>query len=194
MKPSNYSHFVEVARQRAVEHPERDCVIFLEDGENKTVGGGTSASMTYQQNDQAACQVAASLQKRGIKQGERVLVILPNSLEFVKIFYGCLYGGILAVPLSEPAGPQNMAAYLETFLPTLKVSKPSLIIVSSQLAEFLRNQLPPELQKVFSGLKSRLLRKYLLKLPQNILHRKLKLRTQHIYSSLPEAQVRRKAS
>ena len=152
MKPSNYSHFVEVARQRAVEHPERDCVIFLEDGENKTVGGGTSASMTYQQNDQAACQVAASLQKRGIKQGERVLVILPNSLEFVKIFYGCLYGGILAVPLSEPAGPQNMAAYLETFLPTLKVSKPSLIIVSSQLAEFLRNQLPPELQKVFSGL------------------------------------------
>ena len=116
------------------------------------VGDGTSAAMTYQQNDQAACQVAASLQKRGIKQGERVLVILPNSLEFVKIFYGCLYGGILAVPLSEPAGPQNMAAYLETFLPTLKVSKPSLIIVTSQLADFLRNQLPPELQKVFSGL------------------------------------------
>ncbi|MDP7176005.1 MAG: fatty acyl-AMP ligase, partial [SAR324 cluster bacterium] len=140
------------ARQRAVEHPERDCIIFLEDGENKAVGDGTSAAMTYQQNDQAACQVAASLQKRGIKQGERVLVILPNSLEFVKIFYGCLYGGILAVPLSEPAGPQNMAAYLETFLPTLKVSKPSLIIVTSQLADFLRNQLPPELQKVFSGL------------------------------------------
>ena len=152
MKPSNYSHFVEIARQRAVEHPERDCIIFLEDGENKAVGDGNSAAMTYQQNDQAACQVAASLQKRGIKQGERVLVILPNSLEFVKIFYGCLYGGILAVPLSEPAGPQNMAAYLETFLPTLKVSKPSLIIVTSQLADFLRNQLPPELQKVFSGL------------------------------------------
>lgn len=152
MKPSNYSHFVEIARQRAVEHPERDCIIFLEDGENKAVGDGTSAAMTYQQNDQAACQVAASLQKRGIKQGERVLVILPNSLEFVKIFYGCLYGGILAVPLSEPAGPQNMAAYLETFLPTLKVSKPSLIIVTSQLADFLRNQLPPELQKAFSGL------------------------------------------
>nr|MBC8219065.1 AMP-binding protein [Pseudomonadota bacterium] len=152
MKPSTYSHFVEVARQRAVEHPERDCVIFLEDGENKLDNSGNSASMTYQQNDQAACQVAAALQKRGIKQGERVLVILPNSLEFVKIFYGCLYGGILAVPLSEPAGPQNMEAYLETFLPTLKVSRPSLLIVTAQLADFLRNQLPPELQKVFAGL------------------------------------------
>ena len=152
MKPSTYSHFVEVARQRAVEHPKRDCVIFLEDGENQLDIRGNSASMTYQENDQAACQVAASLQKRGIKQGERVLVILPNSLEFVKIFYGCLYGGILAVPLSEPAGPQNMEAYLETFLPTLKVSRPSLLIVTAQLADFLRNQLPPELQKVFAGL------------------------------------------
>ncbi|MEZ7974760.1 MAG: AMP-binding protein [SAR324 cluster bacterium] len=152
MKPSTYSHFVEVARQRAVEHPERDCVIFLEDGENQLDIRGNSASMTYQENDQAACQVAASLQKRGIKKGERILVILPNSLEFVKIFYGCLYGGILAVPMSEPAGPQNMEAYLETFLPTLKVSRPSLLIVTAQLANFLRNQLPPELQKVFAGL------------------------------------------
>jgi len=152
MKPSTYSHFVEVARQRAVEHPKRDCVIFLEDGENQLDICGNSASMTYQENDQAACQVAASLQKRGIKKGERILVILPNSLEFVKIFYGCLYGGILAVPISEPAGPQNMEAYLETFLPTLKVSRPSLLIVTAQLANFLRNQLPPELQKVFAGL------------------------------------------
>ena len=152
MKPRTYSHFVKVARQRAVEHPERDCVIFLEDGENKLDSSGNSTSMTYQENDQAACQVAASLQKRGIKQGERVLIILPNSLEFVKTFYGCLYGGILAVPLSEPAGPQNMEAYLESFLPTLKVSRPSLIIVTAQLANFLRNQLPPELQKVFAGL------------------------------------------
>ena len=152
MKPSTYSHFVEVARQRAVEHPKRDCVIFLEDGENQLDIRGNSASMTYQENDQAACQVAASLQKRGIKKGERILVILPNSLEFVKIFYGCLFGGILAVPMSEPAGPQNMEAYLETFLPTLKVSRPSLLIVTAQLANFLRNQLPPELQKVFAGL------------------------------------------
>ena len=60
MKPNTYSHFVEVARQRAVEHPERDCVIFLEDGENQMDSSGNSASMTYQENDQAACQVPYS--------------------------------------------------------------------------------------------------------------------------------------
>ena len=152
MPADKYKNIVEVARQRAMEHPDRNCVIFLEDGEKPVVGSGTSGSMTYQENDHAARQVAAALQKRGIAKGERVLVILPNSLEFVKVFYGCLYAGILAVPLSEPAGPQNMAAYLETFLPTLKVSKPSLLVATTLMVDFLRNQLPPELQKVFAGL------------------------------------------
>ena len=152
MPADKYKNIVEVARQRAMEHPDRNCVIFLEDGEKPVVGSGTSGSMTYQENDHAARLVATALQKRGIEKGERVLVILPNSLEFVKVFYGCLYAGILAVPLSEPAGPQNMAAYLETFLPTLKVSKPSLLVATTLMVDFLRNQLPPELQKVFAGL------------------------------------------
>ena len=152
MPADKYKNIIEVARQRAMEHPDRNCVIFLEDGEKPVVGSGTSGSMTYQENDRAARQVAGALQKRGIKQGERVLVILPNSLEFVKVFYGCLYAGILAVPMSEPAGPQNMAAYLETFLPTLKVSKPSLLVATTLMVDFLRNQLPPELQKVFAEL------------------------------------------
>ena len=152
MIPDKFTNIVEVARQRAAEHPDRDCVIFLEDGENQAVSNGASGSMNYQENDKAARQVATALQKREIAKGERVLVILPNSLEFVKVFYGCLYGGILAVPLSEPASPQNMTAYLETFLPTLKASKPSLLIATTSMVDFLRNQLPPELEKVFAGL------------------------------------------
>ena len=152
MRLDKFTNIVEVARQRADEHPDRDCVIFLEDGENQALSNGASGSMNYQENDKAARQVATALQKRKIAKGERVLLILPNSLEFVKVFYGCLYGGILAVPLSEPASPQNMTAYLETFLPTLKASKPSLLIATTSMVDFLRNQLPPELEKVFAGL------------------------------------------
>jgi len=152
MIPNKFTNIVDVAQQRATEHPDRDCVIFLEDGENQSVSDGASGSMNYQENDKAARQVATALQRREISKGERVLVILPNSLEFVKVFYGCLYGGILAVPLSEPSSPQNMVAYLETFLPTLKASKPSLLIATTSIVDFLRNQLPPELEKVFEGL------------------------------------------
>ena len=91
MLPNKNSNIVEVLQQRAMSHPDRECLIFLGDGENQ------SDSMTYWENDKAARHVAAAMQKRGVSKGDRVLIILPNSLEFVKIFYGCLYGGILAV-------------------------------------------------------------------------------------------------
>ena len=132
MLPNKNSNIVEVLQQRASSHPDRECVIFLGDGENK------SGSMTYRENDIAARHVAAVMQKRRISKGDRVLIILPNSLEFVKMFYGCLYAGILAVPLHEPAGTKQIELYMETFLPTLKVSKPCLLIGTTEMVNFLR--------------------------------------------------------
>ncbi|GIT71961.1 MAG: hypothetical protein Ct9H300mP28_17750 [Pseudomonadota bacterium] len=146
MLPNKNSNIVEVLQQRALNHSDRECLIFLGDGENQ------SGSMTYLENDKAARHVAAVIQKRGISKGDRVLIILPNSIEFVKIFYGCLYGGILAVPLHEPAGTKQIELYMETFLPTLKVSKPSLLIATTEMVEFLRNNLTPQQKKIFTGL------------------------------------------
>ena len=147
MKPTDFSNFVELAQKRALVHPDRDCAIFLEDGEDKAL------KISYQENDQAARLVAAALQKRGFSKGDRVLIILPNCLEFIKIFYGCLYSGILAVPLAEPPGGKNVGTYIDTLIPTLKVSNPSLIIGNTSMVDFLRNRLPVELKKFFSKLK-----------------------------------------
>ena len=144
MLPKTNSNIVEVLQQRALSHPERECVIFLGDGENQ------SSSMTYHESDIAAGQVAALMQKRGISKGDRVLIILPNSLEFIKIFYGCLYAGILAVPLHEPAGTKQIEIYMETFLPTLKISKPSLLIATNDMVDFLRNKFTTEQKKIFT--------------------------------------------
>lgn len=146
MLPNKNSNIVEVLQQRALSHPDRECLIFLGDGENQ------AGSMTYRENDIAARNVAAVMQKRRISKGDRVLVILPNSIEFVKIFYGCLYGGVLAVPLHEPAGTKQIELYMETFLPTLKVSKPSLLIATTEMVDFLRNKLTPKQEKIFTGL------------------------------------------
>ena len=135
---------VAVAQKRAEAHPDRDYLIFLEDGDDQEV------RVNYGQLDQAARQVAGWMQKRGLQKGDRALVILPNSVEFVKVFYGCLYGGILAVPLSEPAGPQQMQSYLETFVPTLQSSRPKMLITTPLLVAFLTEQLPPQLKDLFA--------------------------------------------
>jgi long-chain acyl-CoA synthetase len=54
---------------------------------------------SYQQVQRAAYRVAALLQERGIKQGDRVIFWGPNSPEWATAFLGCLLGGIVAVPI-----------------------------------------------------------------------------------------------
>src|SRR5690606_5413760 len=37
-----------------------------------------------------------------IKEGERVVILLPQSLEYIEALFGCLYAGVVAVPLYPP--------------------------------------------------------------------------------------------
>lgn len=134
---------VSVARQRAGQHPEQDYLIFLEDGDN------LEKILSYKELNQSATHIASWLTWQGLEKGDRVLLILPNSTGFVQSFYGCLFGGILAVPLSEPGGPKQMQAYLDNFLPTLAVAEPKVIITTPLLAGMMKTQLPPEITSHF---------------------------------------------
>ena len=58
MNPSKFSNFVELLQKRSLDHPDRDCVIFLNDGED------SSEKISYSEIDNSACNVAANLQKR----------------------------------------------------------------------------------------------------------------------------------
>ncbi len=138
---------VEIAQKRSEKHPDRNYITFLLDGDDQ------EDFLSYGQLDTSARHVAAWIKNQGLEKKDRALIILPNSMEFVKIFYGCLYGGILAVPLSEPAGPHQMQSYLKTFVPTLKSSKPKLLITTALLVDFLNTQLPPELSSIFTDIK-----------------------------------------
>jgi len=45
--------------------------------------------------------IAGSL-KKNTSSGDRVLLLYPSSLEYIKAFYGCLIAGVVAVPLYPP--------------------------------------------------------------------------------------------
>lgn len=137
---------VELIQKRAERHPDRPYLYFLEDGDHQ------SALLSYKDMEDDARRVAAWLYHQGVEKGDRVITILPNSVEFVQIFYGCLFAGVLAVPLSEPGGPHHMQSYLNAFIPTLKVSQPKLLITTPFLVDLIQNQLPPEVQPVFKNL------------------------------------------
>ncbi len=99
---------VDDSRARALEQGAQTAFVFLEDGERET------ERLTFAELDRKARAVAARLQAAGA-QGERALLIYPPGLEFVAAFYGCLYAGAVAVPVTPPN-----PAKLDRTLPRLR--------------------------------------------------------------------------
>ena len=63
----------------------------LQDGEVE------SGTLTYQELDQQAQNIAAYLGQR-VNVGDCALLLYPSGLEFIAAFMGCLYAGVVAVP------------------------------------------------------------------------------------------------
>ncbi len=99
------SSLVDILMQRAQNQPEGKAYIFLKDGETDEV------SLTYQELERQARAIATSLQSQGAG-GERALLLYPPSLEFIVAFFGCLYAGVVAVPVYPPRRNQKLSRLL----------------------------------------------------------------------------------
>ncbi|MBI5029918.1 MAG: long-chain fatty acid--CoA ligase [Chloroflexi bacterium] len=67
------------------------------------------SKMTYRELDEAATRFAVALQKLGVKKGDRVMVYMPNTPQFVIAFYGILRAGAIVVPTNPQYVPRELA-------------------------------------------------------------------------------------
>lgn len=67
-------------------------------------GGERMACLTPAELDARARAVAAALQQTG-RTGDRVIVPPMPGLDFHAAFFGCLYAGMVAVPVADATGP-----------------------------------------------------------------------------------------
>ncbi len=86
---------VDILRWRAANQPGQMAFRFLTDGENEEV------LINYAELDRQARLIAARLQSVS-KKGERAFLLFPPGLDFVTAFFGCLYAGVIAVPVYPP--------------------------------------------------------------------------------------------
>ena len=86
---------VEMVRHRARCQPNDIAFIYLVDGEHQQV------DMTYEELDRQARAIGAWLESLGLV-GERALLLYPAGLDFIVGFMGCLYAGVIAVPVYPP--------------------------------------------------------------------------------------------
>lgn len=86
----------ELLRARADARPERVGYTFLADGD------GQETDLTYGQAHVRALAVATRLREAGAVRGDRVVLLMPPGLDYVTAFFGCLYAGVIAVPMYPP--------------------------------------------------------------------------------------------
>ena len=69
--------------------------------------------LTYAELDERSARFAALLREKGLQQGDRVGVMLPNVLEFPIAYYGVLRAGGVVVPMNVLLKRREIAFYLE---------------------------------------------------------------------------------
>lgn len=122
---------VSILQQAAAEAPDSRAFTLLVDGETQEV------TLTYAQVDRQARQVAAALQRLGLR-GERVVLAFPFGLEFTIAVVGCMYAGAVAV-LAQPPRPEGLLASMEN---VVRDSQSAAALTTEAILGMLKNVLP----------------------------------------------------
>jgi acyl transferase domain-containing protein/acyl-CoA synthetase (AMP-forming)/AMP-acid ligase II/aryl carrier-like protein len=94
--------FVEVVRYRAEHQPQRIAFEFITNSTRNEF-----ETCTYVELDRRARGLAGKLQQLGLP-GERALLVYAQGLDYIAAFFGCLYAGVIAVPVYPPRANQSL--------------------------------------------------------------------------------------
>lgn len=90
------SSWVDLVETRAERDGDRVIYTFLDEN------GREAGTLTYRELDARARAIAHTLTGR-CAPGDRALLLYPAGLDYITAFFGCLYAGVIAVPLFTPA-------------------------------------------------------------------------------------------
>ncbi len=143
-------HFLEEAARK---NPDRACTIFK------------GAVITYKEMNAITDRVAAALVDMGVKKGDRVGIFMPNTPQFVMVYYGILKAGGAVVatnPLYTPPEIEHQASdagieymfVMTNFYETIKKAQPKTKI-KKLIVTNLKETLPPILRVLFTLLREK---------------------------------------
>jgi acyl-CoA synthetase (AMP-forming)/AMP-acid ligase II len=122
---------IDLLEFRSDSQPSQHGYTFLIDGKKK------SAPLNYGELSRQARAIAATLQESQVR-GERALLLYPQGLEVVAAFCGCLYAGVIAIPVPPPESGR-----LKRTLPRLRAivkdAQASLVLTNSNILELIAN-------------------------------------------------------
>ncbi len=124
----DFQSLVYMMRHRAQHQGNCRAYTFLADGENE------NAVLTYGQLDRRACAIAAVLADRGVRPGDRAILLYPPGLDFITAFFGAIYAGVIAVPCYPPHRLQ-LARSLPRLTAIVANADPSVVLCTAEVAD-----------------------------------------------------------
>jgi acyl-CoA synthetase (AMP-forming)/AMP-acid ligase II len=121
--PMTVESLVELGRTRAATLGDQPLYTFHPDRP-----GDEASHLSFAGLDLRARAIGAALQQLGAA-GQRALLLYPPGLDFVASFFGCLYGGVVAVP----AYPPRSARMLPRLLEIARDARPAVALTTTEL-------------------------------------------------------------
>ncbi|GHO54366.1 type I polyketide synthase [Ktedonobacter robiniae] len=136
------ANWVDLLQWRVEHQPEQRVYSFLADGENE------KGHFTHADLDLYARTIGSLLQSHAAS-GARALLIYPSGLEFIAAFFGCLYSGIIAVPVYPPSATRSDRTLFK-FRAIAQNVQPAVILTTTALSARVQGLLDqsPELQHI----------------------------------------------
>ncbi|KAE8987636.1 hypothetical protein PR003_g22534 [Phytophthora rubi] len=93
--------------------------------------GRETVNLSFEDVDRAARKVAAALQRdAGAVKGDRVMLCYPPGLDFALAFWGCLYAGVVGIPVYPPY-PGTLAKDLPKFNRLVEDSGAAVVLTNT---------------------------------------------------------------
>jgi acyl transferase domain-containing protein/acyl-CoA synthetase (AMP-forming)/AMP-acid ligase II/pimeloyl-ACP methyl ester carboxylesterase len=121
---SKQTTLIDRLQEQASTQPHKRAFTFLADGETEI------DRLTYQQLNEKAKAIAFVLQNYHA-QGARALLLFQPGLDFITAFLGCLYAGVIAVPVYPPRANRS----LERLLAIVTDAKASFALTTKSIQE-----------------------------------------------------------
>jgi long-chain acyl-CoA synthetase len=103
--------------------------------------GYRTARWTYAEVASLAERFCAEFQRRGVRPGDRIIFLGPNSAEWVAAFLGCALLGAVAVPLDRASSPEFVRKIIEQVDPVLALCDSDSATLFERVAFILFDQL-----------------------------------------------------
>ena len=134
--------------ESARKYPDRACTIFK------------GAAISFREMDAITDKLAAALAGLGVKKGDRVGIFIPNTPQFVMVYFGILKaGGVVVAIDSRYTAPEivhqandagiEIMFVMSNFYKTMKVAQPKTKI-KTLIVTNIKETLPPVLKVLFT--------------------------------------------